>query len=52
MMKNIDISTFEEKGIIKVQNFLQPNELNRIKGIVKYYSFQKIILKVYSPQKI
>lgn len=40
-MKNIDISTFEEKGIIKVQNFLQPNELNRIKGIVKYYSFPK-----------
>ena len=40
------ILEIKEKGIIKIENFLNPKELDDIKKIVAYYAAPKTIQKV------
>ena len=42
------ILEIKEKGIIKIENFLNPKELDDIKKIVAYYLAQKKSKKLFS----
>jgi hypothetical protein len=46
------VSEIKEKGIVKIENFLNPNELNKLIKIVSFYSVSKNSPKSYFPVNI